>query len=93
MQFRDQNFEGHVQIFCSLFMNPFKYIGGAAFKLECNCTNLLCSSDVELPQLSLQVGVDLQVEQGLADALLDLVRLLIVHLDDLTPGYASHGDF
>ena len=74
-------------------MNPFMCIGEAAFKLGCNCTNLLCSGDVELPQLSLQVGVDLQVEQGLADALLDLVRLLIVHLDDLTPGYASHGDF
>ena len=55
--------------------------------------NLLSSSDVELPQLSLQVGVDLQVEQGLADALLDLVGLLIVHLDDLSPSYASHSDF
>ena len=65
----------------------------AAFGLICDCADLLCSSDVELPQLSLQVRVDLQVKQGLADALLDLVRLLIVHLDDLTPGYASHGDF
>ena len=57
------------------------------------CANLLCSSDVELPQLSLEVGVDLQVEQGLADALLDLIRLLIVNFDDLPPSYASHGDF
>ena len=48
---------------------------------------------MELPQLSLEVGVDLQVEQGLADALLDLVGLLIVHLDDLSPSYASHSDF
>ena len=48
---------------------------------------------MELPQLSLQVRVDLEVEQGLADALLDLVRLLIVQLDDLSSSYASHSDF
>ena len=48
---------------------------------------------MELPQLSLEVGVDLQVEQGLADALLDLIGLLIVNFDDLPPSYASHGDF
>ena len=61
--------------------------------MRLDCTNLLCSSDVELPQLGLQVRVDLQVEQGLADALLDLVGLLIVQLDDLSPSYASHSDF
>merc|ERR1719295_2119023 len=38
--------------------------------LSPGAVHLLSSSDVELPQLSLQVGVDLQVEQGLADALL-----------------------
>ena len=56
-------------------------------------SNLLGSSDVQFPQLGLEVGVDLQVEERLADALLDLVGLLVVHLDDLASCYASHGDF
>ena len=54
--------------------------------------DLLGGGDVELPQLGLQVGVDLEVQQGLADPLLDLVRLLIVRLDNLTAGYSGHSD-
>ena len=54
--------------------------------------DLLGGGDVELPQLGLQVRVDLEVQQGLADPLLDLVRLLIVRLDNLTAGYSGHSD-
>ena len=54
--------------------------------------DLLGGGDVELPQLGLQVGVDLEVQQGLADPLLNLVRLLIVGLDNLTTGYSGHND-
>ena len=53
----------------------------------------LVGGDVELAELRLEVGVYLQVEESLADALLDLVGLLVVHLDDLASCYASHGDF
>ena len=48
--------------------------------------NLLGCGDVQLSELGLQVAVDLQVEQCLADLLLDLIRLLISSLDNLTTG-------
>merc|ERR1740124_372112 len=54
--------------------------------LASTAVNLLSSSDVQLPQLGLQVAVDLQVKQSLADLLLNLVRLLISGLDNLTAG-------
>ena len=48
--------------------------------------HLLGGGDVELPQGGLEVTVHLQVQQGLADLLLDLVGLLIVSLDNLPAG-------
>ena len=45
--------------------------------------DLLGSGDVQLSELALQVGVDLQVEEGLRDRLLELIGLLVVSLDDL----------
>ena len=48
--------------------------------------HLLGGGDVELPQGGLEVTVHLQVQQSLADLLLDLVGLLIVRLDNLSSG-------
>ena len=45
--------------------------------------DLLGSGDVQLSELAFQVGVDLQIEEGLRDRLLELVGLLVVSLDDL----------
>ena len=38
---------------------------------------------MQLAQLGLEVRVDLEVEEGPRDGLLELVRLSIVHFDDL----------
>merc|ERR1719250_567342 len=45
--------------------------------------NLLSCSDVKLPELGLEVAADLQVQEGLADTLLDLIRLFAPGFDDL----------
>ena len=52
--------------------------------------DLLGGGDVQLAQLGLEVGVDLEVEEGLRDRLLELVGLLAVQLDDLSAGRKSH---
>ena len=52
--------------------------------------HLLGGGDVELPELGLQVRVDLQVEEGLGDLLLELISILVVGLDDLGAGSESH---
>ena len=44
---------------------------------------LLGGGDVELAELRLEVGVDLEVEQGPRDRLLELVRLGVVRFHDL----------
>ena len=49
----------------------------------CHSDFLLGGRDVQLAQLGLQVGVDLQLQQGLRDGALELVGLLIVGLQDL----------
>ena len=41
------------------------------------------ASDEELTELRLEVGVDLEVEQGPRDRLLELVRLGVVRFHDL----------
>ena len=45
--------------------------------------HLLGGRDVELAQLRLQVGSDLQIEKRLRNQLLELVGFVVVHLDDL----------
>ena len=54
--------------------------------LAFGAVNLLGGGDVELPQGSLEVTVHLEIQQSLADLLLDLVGLLIVRLDNFTTG-------
>ena len=54
--------------------------------LSSSTVNLLGCGDIELPKGGLQVAVDLEVQQSLADLLLDLVGLLIVRLDNFTTG-------
>ena len=54
--------------------------------LSSSTVNLLGGGDIELPKGGLQVAVDLEVQQSLADLLLDLVGLLIVGLDNLSSG-------
>ena len=54
--------------------------------LSSGAVNLLSGGDVELPEGGLQVAVDLKVQEGLADLLLDLIRLLIIRLDNFTTG-------
>ena len=48
-----------------------------------NIPYLLGGGDVELAELRLEVGVDLEVEQGPRDRLLELVRLGVVRFHDL----------
>ncbi len=45
--------------------------------------DLLGGGDVELAKVTLEVRVDLEIEQSLRDRLLELVRLLVVGLDNL----------
>merc|ERR1719464_2321028 len=52
--------------------------------LAAGALHLLGCGDVQLSQGGLQVRVHLKVQQGLRDGLLNLVRLLIVGLDDLS---------
>merc|ERR1719232_862646 len=54
--------------------------------LSSGAVNLLSGGDVKLPEGSLQVAVDLKVQEGLADLLLDLIGLLIIRLDNFTTG-------
>ena len=54
--------------------------------LAFSAVDLLGGGDVELPQGGLEVTVHLEIQQGLADLLLDLVGLLIVGLDNLSSG-------
>ena len=44
---------------------------------------LLGGGDVELAELRLEVRVDLEVEEGARDGLLELVRLTVVRFHDL----------
>ena len=46
--------------------------------------------DVQLAELGLEVGIDLQVEEGLRDQLLEVVGLVMVGLDNLGAGCKSH---
>ena len=48
--------------------------------------HLLCSRNVQLTELCLQVGVQLQIQKGMGDRVLKLVRLFSGRLDDFGRG-------
>ena len=52
--------------------------------------NLLGGGDVQLTELSLQIRVDLQVQQSLRDGFLEVIGLLIVGFDNLGASGECH---